>query len=151
MTTIAWDGHTLAADKRVTVSGVRSTVTKIARGRKGNLVGCAGTAALFEGVMEAVLNGTPMPEGQHERSDWCSVLEITPDGECWKHERHGRYRIEDGFAAIGTGSDFALAAMHLGKSAADAVMVAARFDTRTGDGVDTLTIVPVLRRKGARR
>lgn len=142
MTTVAWDGRTLAADKRATVSGIRSTVTKVARGPNGNMVGLAGTLALFEDVIAWLCHGGERPESQDDKHEWCSVLEIDPQGRCWKHERSGRYLIEDRMAAIGTGGDFALAAMALGKTAAEAVQLASRFDTRTGDGVDALPFTP---------
>jgi ATP-dependent protease HslVU (ClpYQ) peptidase subunit len=42
--------------------------------------------------------------------------------------------------AIGTGRDYALAAMHCGSTAAEAVAIAALFDPGTGGGVDTVTL-----------
>lgn len=41
--------------------------------------------------------------------------------------------------AIGTGRDYARAAMHLGRNAVEAVQVAILFDENCGNGVDTLT------------
>ncbi len=45
---------------------------------------------------------------------------------------------EDKFTAIGSGSDFALAAMHLGLDAIDAVDLACRLDPNCGNGIDAL-------------
>lgn len=142
MTTIAWDGTTLAGDKRATFGSIRTTVTKIRRGPKGNLVGISGTFSLSEPIFDWLLHGAERPEAQGEKNDFCGIIEITPDGRCFKHERHGCFRIEDPFFAVGTGSDFAIAAMALGHSAAEAVALAARFDTNTGDGIDTLGLLP---------
>ncbi len=47
----------------------------------------------------------------------------------------------DPFAAIGSGSGIALGAMAAGKTAAEAVEIAARFDSGTGNGVDVLELL----------
>ena len=55
--------------------------------------------------------------------------------------------MEGPFCAIGSGRDFALAAMALGHSAIEAVTVAGRFDTASGNGFDALpltaNVVPI--------
>lgn len=48
--------------------------------------------------------------------------------------------ILESYFSIGSGADYARAAMALGKTAAEAVAVAARFDLYTGFGVDTLRL-----------
>lgn len=45
--------------------------------------------------------------------------------------------IADSFAAVGSGSPYALAAMYLGNTAAHAITVAAQFDTNTGGKIIT--------------
>lgn len=135
MTTIAFDGQYLAADKRSTLCGTRSRVTKIRRGKDGTLVGVAGTSALAEDIFAWLLDGAERPPEQSENG-FCSVIEITPEGRIFKHERVGRYEIEDGFFAIGSGAAFALASMACGRSAIEAVEVATMFDTATGDGIN---------------
>ena len=153
MTTIAWDGTTLAADKRCTIGGVQHTISKIRRGKTGNLVGYAGNCTLGERVLSALCEGAEWPDAQADKHDFCAVMEITPDGQCLKHERFGSFIVEDECFAIGSGADFALMAMHLGKSASEAVELASRFDTASGNGVDTLTLMPETpkRRSPARR
>ena len=138
MTTVAWDGKTLAADKRATIGGTRTTITKLRRGKGGNLVGVSGTASLMEAIFAWLCDGGKKPEAQEDRSDWCGVIEIDPDGRCFKHERWGKFQIEAPYFAVGSGSDLALAAMSLGCDAAKAVEVASQFDTASGDGVDAL-------------
>lgn len=151
MTTIAWDGRSLASDKRANVGGTRLTVTKIRRGLKGNLVGVSGTFAMSNDLFRWLCTGGARPVGQGDHSDWCPVMEITAKGEVLRHERWGSFRVEDPFYAIGSGADFALAAMSLGADAAQAVEIAARFDTSTGDGVDILPLhLPALRAPRAR-
>lgn len=143
---MAWDGKTLAADKRATIGGVRTTVTKIRRGKAGNLVGVSGSAAMIESIFAWLCDGAHKPEGQDDRSDWCGIIEIDPQGRCYKHERWGRFLVEAPFFAVGSGADFALMAMELGRGAAEAVELTARFDTGTGDGVDLLELEAPRRR-----
>ena len=50
-----------------------------------------------------------------------------------------KQKVEDQFAAWGSGRDFALTAMHLGKSAREAVEIACLFENGCGNGVDVLT------------
>jgi hypothetical protein len=140
VTTIAWDGEAMAADKRANVSGSRITVSKIRRGRDGNLVGIAGSMALFEDIFAWLCEGEKRPEAQGEKGDWCEVLEVTAEGRVFRHERLGRFEVQDKQYAVGSGSDFARAAMACGMSAAEAVKLAARFDTATGDGVESMPL-----------
>lgn len=151
MTTIAWDGATMAADKRANIGGVRLTITKIRRGRDGNLVGIAGAAALFEELFAWLCDGAPRPDAQSEKGDWAEVLEVDPEGRVWRHERLGRFLVEDRCYAIGSGGAVARAAMELGCDAAAAVRMAARFDTSTGDGIDAMPLHgPARRRRSSR-
>jgi hypothetical protein len=145
MTTIAWDGTTLAGDKRATAGTVHHTITKVRRGETGNLVGYAGNCALGEQVFAWLCEGGERPDGQFDKNDFCQVIEITPEGHCLKHERYGSFRIEDPFFAVGSGADFALMAMACGKTAVEAVQLTGRFDTNTGNGIDVLTLEPVKR------
>ena len=81
------------------------------------------------------------PAHQRDKDDWQPVLRIWPDGRCGLYERtHHAIMREDPFTAIGSGAHYALAAMHLGHGAAEAVRVAAVFDHATGNTVDVLTL-----------
>jgi ATP-dependent protease HslVU (ClpYQ) peptidase subunit len=50
--------------------------------------------------------------------------------------------IQDKHWAIGSGRDFAIMAMHLGKTAAESVELASLFCNDCGNGVDTLELEP---------
>jgi hypothetical protein len=143
MTVIAWDGKTLAADKRATNGTLYRTVTKIFR--VGDcLVGYAGDPA-FGNEMCAWLRAgekiADFPTGQRDKDDWAGTLVIRSNGVIQKYERTP-YPItfEDKHHAIGCGRDFALAAMYLGKTAREAVEVTCALDSGCGNGVDTLTL-----------
>jgi hypothetical protein len=140
---IAWDGKTLAADKRACNGTLYRTVTKIFR-IGGNLVAYAGDPAFGEEMLAWIARGErpeDFPTGQRDKEDWTGILVIRPDGTIQKYERTP-YPItfEDRHHAIGCGRDFALAAMYLGKTASEAVAVAIALDSACGNGIDTLDL-----------
>lgn len=142
MTVIAWDGKTLAADKRAVNSGLVLTTTKIRRigdllcGASGDISAAAEALAW----VERGRNPDDYPAIQRSRDDYAGLLVI--DGErVLKYERSPMPTVfEDAFFAIGSGRDFALAAMHCGKTASEAVEIASVFDCGCGNGVDVLEV-----------
>lgn len=143
MTTVAWDGHTLAADKRSCFGTLIHTVTKIYRVR-GCLVAGAGD---FDRIQEAVAwfesgaDPAKLPPFQRDNNDFVGLVVIQPDKTILRYER-GPYpfKIESPFYAMGSGRDFAMAAMHLGLKAKEAVQVAMALDSGSGNGIDTMTL-----------
>ena len=143
MTVVAWDGTTLAADKRVTYQGLACTVTKIFRvGDK--LVGFSGNGDQAMEMLAWFREGADFrtfPQSQRSKEDWVATLVINADGSAMDFERTPfPYPLEDRFLAIGSGRDYALAAMHLGKTAREAVEIACLFDAGCGNGVDELKL-----------
>lgn len=137
MTTIAWDGRSLAGDRRISSGTVVYTSTKIRRTADGRLIGATGDYGVCIAMLDWLEEGGRRPQCQ-DSERWASALEIMPDGTCWMHNRDTRWRVEDAFAAIGSGRDYAMAVMALGHPAAKAVEVASRFDPGTGNGCDEL-------------
>lgn len=143
MTTIAFDGKTLAADRRATSGRLIFEVTKLFKAR-GCLVAASGD---FDRINESVAwfaagaDPAKLPPYARDNNDYVAMVVIEPDGKIMKYERSAvPFRIESPFVAFGSGRDFALAAMHLGCDAAEAVRVATVFDSGSGNGVDTLTL-----------
>lgn len=143
MTVIAWDGKTLAADKRMGFGTEFATVTKIRR-INGCLVGWAGEAALGKVLIEWFRNGCrpeDFPEGQRNTSRVGALLVIRPSGEIQHYAAEPfPLVVEDNFYALGSGSGFASAALYLGHDARRAVEVACALDMNCGNGIDTLTL-----------
>lgn len=142
MTTIAWDGHTLAADKRACSSGLCLKVRKI--WRIGELLygasGSADQAAEMFAWIERGRRPDDFPASQRDKDDYAPVL-VIDGGRVLKYERTPfPIEFETVHHAIGSGRDFALAGMACGLTAAQAVGLAAQFDSGTGDGVDTLVL-----------
>lgn len=145
MTTIAWDGKTLAADKRGTTNGVVNVTTKIHRLLNGDLCGLSGdTAGNMEKLawLAAGSVAKDYPASQRDRSLFSDAMVIrAKDMVIFIHEDTPYpYIVEDAQWAIGSGSSFARAGMRLGMSAAEAIAFAATFDCHTGNGCDTLTL-----------
>ena len=142
MSVIAWDGATLAADKRASLGGLYRTTTKVFRLGIA-LAAYAGDADAGEEVLAWFKDGhdpAKFPAAQRDRDGYAGLLIVWPDKTLWKFERtpHPIKYVPQQFA-IGSGRDFALAAMYLGKTAAEAVEVACAFDSGCGNGVDVLT------------
>ena len=141
MTCIAFDGVTLAADKRACYGTTITTVTKIRR--IGDLlVGGAGESSFIGAMLDWIEKGrdpATLPKTQADKDDWQPVLVIEADGTTSLYERTAHpIRHEQQHIAIGSGREYAMAAMYLGCTAKDAVAVAIALDSTCGNGIDTL-------------
>lgn len=146
MTVIAWDGHTLAADKRTSFGGLHATTTKLHRLPDGRLfAGCGPTALIAEmrHWIGAGADPATFPAAQRNAADNCSALVVLLDGKLIQYETTAYPLVlENRQWAIGSGRDFAVMAMHLGKTAPEAVLLTAQFCHDCGNGVDSMTISP---------
>lgn len=143
MTTICFKDGILAADRQATHhDSAFFAVTKIHR-INGCLVGGAGSADVYQSMINWFQEGAKdedFPSIQSETNDATMVV-ISPDGRVMVYDRTPHpVIIENEFFALGSGRDFALAAMHLGCSAEEAVKVASMFDTNSGNGVTVLKL-----------
>ena len=144
MTVIAWDGKTLAADKRATYFGLSRTVTKIFR--VGDvLVALAGNGSHGLEMLDWIRNGCkkdefPAAQRAADENQWATVSVFGADGIRLYERTPFPAVIEDENYATGSGRDYAIAAMHCGKTAREAVEIACMFETSCGNGIDTLTL-----------
>ena len=141
MTTIAWDGTTLAADRLAVYGCTRRRVRKLFVCQRF-LYGGSGILSDAYSVFEWLQSG----------ADNASAPSIADGGTggIVVDRKSGRAFIASGAPlrlvsagrmwASGSGMDFALAAMALGRNAVEAVRLAARFDIHTGGGVDSATV-----------
>lgn len=137
MTVIAWDGKTLAADRRATSCGLARTVRKIER-YKGFLLGMSGDHAVAAEMLKWFTCGGDFPA--KAREDVATLLVVDHSGVRLFTTGPEPMVVLDPHMAIGSGRDYALMAMHLGKSAREAVELACLFDVDCGNGVDTLEL-----------
>lgn len=147
MTVIVWDGTTLAADRRALNNGYPGTVCKLRRAPNGSLVAYSGDYDTGIALANWYCEGAEphkMPPNR-DKDGYCRayLLVIEVDGTVVRYEREPvALRFLDPVAAMGSGRDYALAALHLGCTAVRAVEVASALDTNCGNGIDTLTLEP---------
>lgn len=149
MTTIAWDGTTLAADRCSWSSGARRRVRKVfkvkaADGRRF-LVAFAGDGCFAIAVLAWM-------RGQRERPDPLAFLKpddlgsqcalvIDERGRVWQLGNSLWYsRMQERIYAYGGGQDFAWGALEAGASARQAVEIAIKRSDYAGLGVDTVRL-----------
>ncbi len=144
MTTVAWGGKSLAADRRVTANGFIVTEwTKVHRREDGALIGVAGemcTASEFVRWFMTNDSEVEMPSLKAKVStEECAVaIIVDADGVVTAFDRDGWHVVESKRYAVGSGANLAAMAMRCGKSAARAVELASEFDIYTGSRVDVL-------------
>lgn len=143
MTIIVWDGKTLAADKRATSSGfIGGIVTKIHRW-DGGLCAFAGNFALGHAMVEWLRSGADVAKfpAAQRTDDWVSFLVVHADGRVVRYEKEPvALPFENLPQVMGSGRDYALAALYLGCDARRAVEVACAMDESCGNGIDTLQL-----------
>lgn len=138
MTTIAWDGKTLACDRQLTQDGKRFTTTKAWRLKDGRLFASAGAVEDNIAVRDWLNGDTDKPSFKDGES-FNGVL--ISEGHLYICNTKLKWSpIHDVVFATGSGGDYATAALRLGKSARESVEVAAEMDLWTGMGVDELMI-----------
>lgn len=141
MTVIAFDGRTLAADRRCTRGGTVYATRKIHR--VGNLlIGLSGGSDFCVAFLEWFKAGRPcdaFPDTQ-KHDDYACAL-VIEGGKAFTYDRTP-YPVEmlEPICAIGSGREVALGAMTAGASARDAVLAASRWMECCGNGVDELTL-----------
>lgn len=144
MSVVAWDGKTLAADKRAENCGTHSTTTKMMRAPSGAALAWVGDQDIGLELFNWYITGADpkdWPVTQKDK-DWARLI-VAHQGSCWYYEtRPFAVLVEDPFCAWGSGRDFALAAMHLGHDAIGAVAVACEFDVNCGNGISSLQVDP---------
>lgn len=162
MTTIAFDGTTLAADSLCHAGGMRlGAVTKLWRMPDGRLFAGCGDTAIVELVRQWLENGQDparRPTILHEQG--FNGLLITPAQPRQNRtpplihqldEHLAPMDIASPFYALGSGREYAVAAMAAGASAAAAVDIAIRFDVYSGPPVQSIVLCVAHARHTARR
>lgn len=142
MTVIVWDGRTLAADKLCADNWTKRRVTKIRRVGADFLMGAAGDSDRCRALIAWFSNGadpTLFPSHLQADSTEAQLMVIDRDGTAALYAREPFPIVLDaGFQAIGSGAEAALAAMHCGRTAVEAVEIASLVCRGVGLGIDSL-------------
>jgi len=138
MTTIAANLQGMSGDKQNTYGDQKFHNTKIFKIHQ-SIIGLAGDCDQCE-IFLAWYKNKKNPADKPEEFDEIEVLELTKFGLYIYPASLSRMKVDDPFYAIGSGSQAALAAMHLGKNPIEAVEIASIIDPSTGGGVDYIKV-----------
>jgi hypothetical protein len=142
MTVIAWDGHTLAADRMMDMHGGKFPVSKLRRLEDGSLMGGAGDIPRIYEMQRWIEDGSKAGALAPAVGEmYARVLLVKPDGTAFTYANNEfPIHILREFTAIGSGQDYAIAAMFMGADARMAVSVASELCASCGMGIDTLEL-----------
>lgn len=139
MTTVAWDGKSLAADSQATAGVLRCRARKIVKSASGFVAAGAGD---LNGILpwlrwvQQGLKPEQQPETLHGKS---TIIIVDPRGRAHTFEGSAvRVPLRNKFWAFGSGAELALGAMAMGADARTAVKIASQFDVYTGGRVIVL-------------
>lgn len=146
MTTIVWDGKTLAGDRCSWSGPTRRQVRKVfritAKDGKDFLVGFCGDGAFALAVLAWMRGDADKPMAR--------LFGVSPDAQCalvidsdltvWGVGGSlAYYRFDEKMMAMGGGQEFAWGALEAGATAAQAVEIAAKRSDYAAMGVDTVS------------
>lgn len=147
MTTVAYDGKTLAADKMSTTNGrphlsVHEKIRRINYHGQAALAAGAGTIVYSHTVIEWLNRGAPSDDKPDlpGPDDSFTVMVVTEGGVFIYTDSLVPVPVGNIPWALGSGSEYALGAMAAGASAKRAVEIACTLDVSSGMGVDVLTL-----------
>jgi 20S proteasome alpha/beta subunit len=143
MSIVAWDGKTVAADKRACIADAAMTTTKIWKMDDGLIVATTGDLSFGIAMLQWFNNGEEEKDWPPFQStdDWARLIIFDPLTRPYCYERQPvRQVVEDPFMAWGCGREFALGAMAMGATAREAVEVACRFNVYCGNGIDAFDL-----------
>lgn len=136
MTTIAWDGKWLAADRQVTTgSCIDGEATKVVRRKDGALCGAAGDLSDMYEFHRWFLAGEKKEHPCVGKSNFCAIV-VRPDGALLSYDASGMSTHTAKFTAIGDGRELAMGAMAAGKNAIDTLLIVSTYNINTGCGID---------------
>lgn len=146
MTTIATDGHQIVADTLQVWGTERSLrpATKMIVKNK-TIYALAGTYGILNDLIDWVESGAIRENVPFSDMDWKWTMLVLRKGSIWQvsSELPGLLQ-EGGFPfAIGSGSEFALGAMHAGATPLEAIRIASKLDIYTGGPLDVLWVEQV--------
>ena len=138
MTTIAYDGITLAADSQITWGNIRMPrpSCKIHIISPTRVAASSGPSAECFKLVEWLRAGA-QPTDTLKLTDNPLLLICDSSGEVWTLDNDLVLLPDEAPATIGSGADIARGAMHAGATALEAVRIAARVDISTSEPIYT--------------
>ena len=141
MTTIAYKDGILVADTQLTSADRKYRCEKLHRLPTGDLFAGAGGLSDVLKLRRWVAEGCPDETPDFSDKADVECLLVKTDGTAWLVDQECEpMRVIDQAVSIGSGSQYAMAAMECGLSAEDAIGIAAKFDPATSLPVMTMTV-----------
>lgn len=135
MTTVAWDGKTLAADRKISSQGAVWRAAPKLREIPGGYIACAGNIEQIARFLKWVHGGK---KGKvPDLDDFGAIAVVHGHVTVWENGSEIPCVASERIA-IGSGWAWATAAMDHGKTAVEAIEYAATRDNSTGCGVDSV-------------
>lgn len=154
MTTIAWDGVTLASDSQSTNSDAVISLSEkkiftpqdsgwSINGERVLSIGTSGDCGIEEQLFSLLQDNLTYKAEFTPEPDFAAIA-ITGEGRAWlinkdEGKTHASIWLRKESVAIGSGHMIAKAAMKLGKTAAEAVQLAIEMDIYSGGAVQSFT------------
>ncbi|KOR45001.1 peptidase [Xanthomonas oryzae] len=139
MTTLAFDGKTLACDSQVTSGNIKGKMKKYTRLPGGGVIMVAGEVELLEDAVSRFLAGEdPAVNVDKDGQERAQFVRLDKTG-CFFSADGSWSRMWPG-DAIGSGAPYAITAMHLGLDAKQAVTVACQLDLYSAVPVHTFKV-----------
>lgn len=149
MTTVAWDGKTLAGDTLASDEFGSLRFTKIFKidrfvsegATEQVLLGCAGSIELTVLIRDWIASGMSPDEKPSfgARMEFNGMV-IHKDGRIeFMEEMLTPIILHNTFYAIGSGARYSLGAMEMGATAAEAALISSKYDSNTNGIIETLT------------
>lgn len=135
MTTIAFDGKNIASDSQCGGAYLDGGVRKVVKIGK-SYYGVAGHLESMEQFFQWLRDGGDKPKIEHDSFEG---LEVRGKSVYWWGEALVPCKIRAP-TAIGSGTQFAMGAMLAGATAKEAVKIAAKLDSGTGQTIRSVTI-----------
>ena len=135
MTTIAWDGKTLAVDSQFSEGAFKYYQNKMMTYTRGFWSSCG--EAADDAIFQALLDGEkPLRKKIGKRS----ACLFTKDGEVWSIDPVGYVSPAPIPYAIGSGAELAIGAMYAGQSAVDAIKTVSKISPYTSGDIKAVTV-----------
>lgn len=139
MTTVAFDGLSLSVDTQITDTFSSTGHSKVHRFSNGSIGAFCGDWAACQKAMRFLEGTEEEPEGV-----WACIV-IYASGVVRVIDNEGcTLDVTGKQYALGSGGPYALGAMLAGKTAAEAVAIAAVLDPNTGLPIETITVSEVV-------
>jgi hypothetical protein len=151
MTVIAYDGKTLASDRKCSSGDIATVKTKLTAAGGGRYCAAAGGGEHGDQLVAwcvAGMNPDTYPMAPKDEDD--SAILVVADSRgarTYYPQTPTPMRVEQPFMAWGSGREIAIGAMAAGATAREAVLIAGEWVNSCGLGVDVATLAQKRRTK----